>query len=64
MIKRDEAIESIRDVRKQISRSLGNDPKRLLDYYRKLQARHEDRVVESCQSPNQEIQKESPSARP
>ena len=43
MMKKDDAIESIRDARKKISRYIGNDPKKLLDYYSKLQSRHLDR---------------------
>lgn len=41
----DPAIDAIRKVRHQISASVGHDPRKLVEHYRKLQERHRDRVV-------------------
>jgi len=44
-MKPDPPIDAIRKVRHQISASVGHDPKRLVDYYRKLQKQHQGRIV-------------------
>jgi hypothetical protein len=41
----DPAIEAIREARHQISESVGHDPRKLVEYYRRLQDRHRERVV-------------------
>lgn len=41
----DPGLEEIRKVRHEISKELGHDPKRLLDYYRNLEAEYSDRLV-------------------
>lgn len=43
-MKTDPGLEPIREVRKAISRSLGNDPKRLVAYYMELQESFKDRL--------------------
>jgi hypothetical protein len=43
-MKPDPTIDSIREVRHQISVSVGHDARKLVEHYRKLQARHPDRV--------------------
>lgn len=41
----DLGLEEIRRVRHQISVEIGHDPKRLLEYYRKLEAEYADRLL-------------------
>ena len=38
-------LEAIRRVRHEISAEIGHDPKKLLEYYRKLEADYADRLV-------------------
>jgi hypothetical protein len=45
MTPEDPAIETVRVARRQISRSVDHDPKRLVEYYLRLQERHRDRIV-------------------
>ena len=44
-MKPDPTIDAIREVRHQISASVGHDPKKLVEHYRQLQKRHPSRVV-------------------
>ena len=44
-MKRDPAIEAIREVRKRISRQYNNDPKALVAHYIEYQKRFEDRLL-------------------
>jgi len=44
-MKPDPPIDAIREVRHRISASVDHDPKRLVDYYRKLQEQHQGRIV-------------------
>ena len=46
MMKDDPVIQAIRDVRHQISESVGHDPQRLLEYYIKLQEPYKDQLVD------------------
>jgi hypothetical protein len=41
----DAPIEEIRELRRQISGRVGNDPAQLVEYYRKLQEKYEDRLL-------------------
>ena len=41
----DPVIARIREARHRISEQCGHDPKRLVEYYMKLQERHKDRLV-------------------
>lgn len=43
-MKPDPGLEPIREVRKAISRSFGNDPARLVAYYIEMQKRFADRL--------------------
>lgn len=40
----DPGLEPTREVRKQISRDLGNDPRRLVEYYMEYQRKFVDRL--------------------
>ena len=44
-MKPDPAIDAIRKVRYQISASVDHDPRKLVEHYRQLQNRHQDRIV-------------------
>ncbi len=46
-MKTDPTIDAIREVRHQISASVDHDPRKLVEHYRKLQERHQERVVSS-----------------
>jgi len=41
----DPGLEEIRRVRHEISEELEHDPKRLVEYFRKLEREYEDRLV-------------------
>jgi hypothetical protein len=41
----DPAIRRVRDSRHRISAMVGHDPRKLIEYYRRLQERHRDRLV-------------------
>ena len=43
----DKAIEDIRRTRREISEKHNNDPKRLVDYYQKLDKKYQDRMINS-----------------
>ena len=43
----DSPLVRVRKARCQISEECGNDPKRLVEYFMKLQERHRDRLVHS-----------------
>jgi hypothetical protein len=43
--KPDAGLEAIRKVRHEISAEMGHDPKRLLEYYRRLEAEYAERLV-------------------
>lgn len=45
----DPAIEEIRRVRHEISARFNHDPRRLIEYYIKLQKRHQDRITQRIQ---------------
>jgi hypothetical protein len=42
----DDAIEEVREIRRQISARFGHDPVKLGEYYMELQKRHADRLVD------------------
>ena len=44
-MKDDDAIKSVRNVRQLISLSQDHNPKKLVEYYKKLQSRHKDRLI-------------------
>ena len=45
-MKDDPAIARIREVRHKISEAHGHDPKRLIEYYIRLQEKYKDRLVQ------------------
>jgi hypothetical protein len=45
MTKQDPSITTIREVRHKISASVGHDPYKLIQHYKKLQERHKHRLV-------------------
>jgi hypothetical protein len=47
----DPIIDEIRSVRHRISEQFGHDPKKLCEYYMKLQERHRHRLVRSTDRP-------------
>ena len=57
-MKNDPIIQTIHDVRHQISESVDHDPRKLLEYYRIRQRRYGDRLVRS-QKDNSELQERS-----
>jgi hypothetical protein len=42
----DPVIDEIRKIRQEISARFDDDPRRLVDYYRKLQDRHRERLID------------------
>jgi hypothetical protein len=56
----DSPLERIRKARWQISEECGHDPKRLVEYYMKLQERHKDRLVHSTSTGSKQTLKEAP----
>jgi hypothetical protein len=44
-MKDDPTITAVREARHQISQSVGHDPRKLVEFYRRLQERHRKRLV-------------------
>jgi hypothetical protein len=44
-MKDDPTIAAIREARHKISAAVGHDPRRLVEHYRALQKRHQDRLM-------------------
>lgn len=44
-MKPDPTIDAIREVRHRISASVGHDPRKLVEHYRRLQERHKERLL-------------------
>jgi hypothetical protein len=44
-MKDDPTIKAVRDARHHISESVDHDPRKLVEHYRQLQKRHQDRLV-------------------
>ena len=44
-MKDDPTIAAIRDARHRISQSVGHDPRKLVEHYRRLQERHAERLI-------------------
>jgi len=49
-MKKDVAIDEIRETRHRISARHGHDTKKLLDYYRELEKKHQHRVLAEAAS--------------
>jgi hypothetical protein len=43
----DPVIDEIRAIRHNISARFGHDPKKLVEYYEKLQEQHRDRLIDT-----------------
>jgi hypothetical protein len=43
----DPLVDSVRDARRRISEMFDHDPRKLGEYYRKLEGRHRDRFAKS-----------------
>lgn len=46
-------LQHIREVRHRISQECGHDPKRLIEYYMRLQERHKERLLKVSKSTDQ-----------
>ena len=44
-MKGDPTIQAVRDARHRISESVDDDPRKLVEHYRQLQKRHQDRLL-------------------
>jgi hypothetical protein len=55
-ITKDPALEAVRRVRHEISEEMGHDPRRLLEYYRRLEAEYAERLVHSTEGTTREPQ--------
>jgi hypothetical protein len=44
-MKDDPTIKAVRDARHRISESVDHDPRKLVEHYRQLQKRHQNRLV-------------------
>jgi hypothetical protein len=44
-MKDDPTIKAVRDARHRISESVDHDPRKLIEHYRRLQKRHQERLV-------------------
>lgn len=54
-MKDDPTITAIREARHQISASIDHDPRKLVEHYRTLQKRHQDRLVSrGTRTPNRQ----------
>jgi len=49
-MKDDPAITAIREARHRISAEVQHDPKKLVEYYMKLQDRHRERLIRGANS--------------
>ena len=55
----DSTLARIREVRHQISEQCGHDPKRLVEYYMKVQEQYADRLVKPSVSPQKRTPEEA-----
>lgn len=55
----DSPIQRVRKARMAISAQCDHDPKKLIEYYMKLQERHHDRLVSGPKIPTVDILSES-----
>ncbi len=49
----DKALSHIRKARHQISEECAHDPRRLISYYKQLQAQHKDRLLQPEEKPDE-----------
>ena len=52
-MKEDKAINRIREARHRISEACEHDPRKLIDYYKELQKKHEARLIEPEEKPEE-----------
>ena len=52
-MKDDPTITAIRDARHDISASVDHDPKKLVEYYQKLQERHRGKLISRSEGQSQ-----------
>ncbi|MSQ97110.1 MAG: hypothetical protein EXR98_21505 [Gemmataceae bacterium] len=45
MKKEDPTIDAVREARHRISEGVAHDPRKLVEYYRRLQERHRERLI-------------------
>jgi hypothetical protein len=56
MKKVDPTIDEVREARHQISESVAHDPRKLVEYYRKIQERFQERLItESTKVPEKSV---------
>lgn len=53
-MKDDPAIQAVREARHRISQSVDHDPRKLVEYYRRLQERHRERLVSQRAEPSKD----------
>jgi hypothetical protein len=58
----DPAIERVREVRHRISQQCEHDPKKLVEYYLRLQERHRERLLKAAQAEKPEAGTEEATA--
>jgi hypothetical protein len=54
----DPILREIRETRQRISAECGHDPRRLLEYYMKLQEQHRDRLAVDSEAEQQDRDRE------
>ena len=50
----DDAVEEVREIRRQISARFDHDPVKLVEHYMKRQERHGDRLIDKPRSKRQD----------
>lgn len=58
----DPAVERVREVRHRISQQCEHDPKKLVDYYMRLQERYRKRLLKAAQAEKSEAGTEEATA--
>jgi len=51
-MKNEDALGAVREARHQISESINHDSKNIVNYYKKLQSRHKERLISSPPTPS------------
>ncbi len=51
----DPGLEEVRRVRHEISAEVGHDPRRLMEYYRKLEEEYSDRLIHAEEVPTKAV---------
>jgi hypothetical protein len=53
MKEQDPTIAEVREARHRISEAVAHDPRKLVEYYRRLQERHRERVITQATVPSE-----------